>query len=123
MENCLPEWSFLEGVTVKVAVVHGLGNVRKLLDALKAGEADYHFIEVMTCPGGCVGGGGQPRPTTDEVRKKRIAAIYREDAGKVLRKSHDNPKIKQIYGEFLISPLGDLSHKLLHTHYQELDRV
>jgi iron-only hydrogenase group A len=123
LEGCLPEWQFLEGITLKVAVVHGLGNVKNILEAIKSKKANYHFVEVMTCPGGCIGGGGQPRPTTDEVRKKRIAAIYREDEKKQLRKSHDNPKIKQIYGEFLISPLGDLSHKLLHTHYQERKRV
>ncbi len=112
-----PEWSFLEGVTVNVAVAHGLGNARKVIERVKAGEAAYHFIEIMTCPGGCIGGGGQPRMTTDEVRQARIKAIYREDEGKTLRKSHDNPEIKQIYEEFLIEPLGDKSHHLLHTEY------
>jgi NADP-reducing hydrogenase subunit HndD len=118
-----PEWSFLEGVTVKVAVAHGLGNARKIIERIKAGEADYHFVEVMTCPGGCIGGGGQPRMTTDEVREARIAAIYREDEGKKLRKSHDNPEIKQIYDEFLEKPLGEKSHHLLHTTYEKRDRV
>ncbi|MFO7371375.1 MAG: NADH-dependent [FeFe] hydrogenase, group A6 [Bacteroidales bacterium] len=112
-----PEWSFLEGVELKVGVAHGLGNTRKIIEAMRAGE-EFHFIEVMTCPGGCIGGGGQPRFTTDEVRKKRIEAIYAEDEGKLLRKSHDNPEIKQIYEEFLGEPLGHKSHKLLHTHYQ-----
>ena len=118
-----PEWSFLEGVTVKVAVAHGLGNARKVIERIKTGEGDYHFVEVMTCPGGCIGGGGQPRMTTDEVREARIAAIYREDEGKKLRKSHDNPEIKQIYDEFLEKPLGEKSHHLLHTTYEKRDRV
>ncbi len=112
-----PEWNFLEGVELKVGVAHGLGNAKKIVEAMRAGE-EFHFIEVMTCPGGCIGGGGQPRFTTDEVRKKRIAAIYAEDEGKILRKSHDNPEIKQIYEEFLGEPLGHKSHKLLHTHYE-----
>ena len=77
----------------------------------------------MTCPGGCIGGGGQPRLTTNEVRKARIAAIYREDEGKKLRKSHENPEVKQIYEEFLGKPLGEKSHHLLHTHYEKRSRV
>jgi len=121
--GALPEWSFLEGVTVKVAVAHGLGNARKVIERIKAGEADYHFVEIMCCPGGCIGGGGQPRMTTNEVREARIAAIYREDEGKKLRKSHDNPEIKQIYDEFLEKPLGEKSHHLLHTTYEKRDRV
>ena len=119
----LPEWSFLEGVTLKVAVAHGLGNARKVIERIIAGEADYHFVEIMTCPGGCIGGGGQPRMTTDEVRKARIEAIYREDEGKKLRKSHENPQIKQIYEEFLGEPLGKRSHHLLHTQYEARERV
>ena len=115
--GCKPEWSFLEGVTAKVAVAHGLGNARKLMDKVRAGEADYHFIEIMTCPGGCIGGGGQPRMTTNAIRKKRIEAIYKEDEGKKMRKSHENPEIVQIYKEFLGEPLGEMSHKLLHTKY------
>jgi NADP-reducing hydrogenase subunit HndD len=121
--GAVPEWSFLEGVTVNVAVAHGLGNARRLLDKMRSGQATYHFVEVMTCPGGCIGGGGQPRLTTDEVRSKRIRAIYAEDEGKKLRKSHDNPKIKQIYGEFLNMPLGKTSHHLLHTEYTPRERV
>ena len=117
--DTLPDWSFLEGVTLKIAVAHGLGNARKVIEAVKAGERDYHFIEIMTCPGGCIGGGGQPRMTTNETRMARINAIYKEDEGKKLRKSHDNPEIKQIYERFLQKPLGKLSHELLHTHYVE----
>ena len=102
---------------VRVAVASGLGNARKLMDLLMEGKADYHFIEIMCCPGGCIGGGGQPIPTTDEIRRKRIEAIYREDEGMPLRKSHENPVIKQLYEEFLGEPLGHKSHKLLHTTY------
>jgi len=112
-----PEWSFLEGATLKVAVVHGLANARRLIEEAPLGGIDYHFVEVMACPGGCIGGAGQPRLTTDEIRRRRIAAIYREDENKKIRKSHDNPKIKQIYGEFLKFPLSDRSHHLLHTAY------
>ena len=122
IENTLPEWKFLEGVELKVGVAHNLGNATKLLEAIRQGE-EFHFIEVMTCPGGCIGGGGQPRYTTDEVRKKRIAAIYKEDEGKQLRKSHENPEIKQIYADFLGKPLGEKSHHLLHTHYKEKDSL
>jgi iron-only hydrogenase group A len=119
----VPEWSFLEGVTLKVAVAHGLGNARNLIEHMKAGKGQYHFVEVMTCPGGCIGGGGQPRMTTNEIRTARIQAIYQEDEGKKLRKSHENPEIKQIYEEFLGKPLGEKSHHLLHTSYTIRDRV
>jgi NADP-reducing hydrogenase subunit HndD len=123
IEGTVPAWSFLEGVTAKVAVVHSLANARKLVEKIRAGEAEYHFIEVMTCPGGCIGGGGQPRITTDEVRKARIKAIYAEDEGKSLRKSHENTAVAKLYEEFLGAPLGDKSHKLLHTKYTEKERV
>ena len=116
IEGTKPEWSFLEGVELKVGVAHGLSNAKKIIEASRAGE-EFHFIEVMTCPGGCIGGGGQPRFTTDEVRKARIAAIYKEDEGKDLRKSHGNPEIDEIYREFLEKPLSHISHKLLHTEY------
>jgi len=112
----LPDWKFLEGVEVKVGVAHSLIHARELIQRVKEGEV-FHFIEVMTCPGGCIGGGGQPRFTDDSVRLKRINAIYKEDEGKILRKSHENPQIKQLYDEFLGEPLGEMSHHLLHTHY------
>ena len=86
-------------------------------------EATYHFVEVMTCPGGCIGGGGQPRLTSDAVREARIRAIYAEDEGRELRKSHENPDVKALYEEFLGEPLGHKSHELLHTKYVEKDRV
>jgi len=102
---------------VKVAITNGLGNARKVLDKIRAGEADYHFIEVMCCPGGCIGGGGSPIPTNTEIRQKRIDAIYTEDERMVLRKSHENPAVTKLYEEFLEKPLGHKSHELLHTKY------
>jgi iron-only hydrogenase group A len=119
----VPEWSFLENVTLSVAVSHGLGNAQKVIERITSGKATYHFVEVMTCPGGCIGGGGQPRLTNDAKRKQRIKAIYKEDEGKRLRKSHDNPKVKQVYGEFLKIPLGEKSHHLLHTTYTVRERI
>ena len=119
IQGTLPAWSFLEGVELKVAVTHGLVNARSLIESIQRGEKSYHFIEVMACPGGCIGGGGQPRMTDDSVRLKRISAIYAEDEGKVLRKSHENEAIQQLYKEFLGAPLGEMSHHLLHTHYHE----
>jgi iron-only hydrogenase group A len=113
----VPEWSFLEGVELKVAVAHGLGNAAKVFTKLAEEPGRYHFVEIMTCPGGCIGGGGQPRFTDDSVRLKRINAIYAEDEGKPIRKSHMNPSITKIYEDYLIAPLGEKSHHLLHTHY------
>jgi NADH-quinone oxidoreductase subunit G len=107
----------LAGTKVKVAVANSLGNARKIMDEIKAGTSPYHFIEVMCCPGGCIGGGGQPIPSTIEKRKERIDAIYAEDAGLPIRKSHENPEVKLLYEDFLHEPLGHKSHELLHTHY------
>lgn len=101
---------------VRVAVAHGLGNARKLMDRLSAGKANYHFIEIMACPGGCVAGGGQPIPVDNEIRNLRAQALYKEDKG-LIRKSHENPSISRIYQEFLKEPLGEKSHHLLHTKY------
>lgn len=109
----------LGGTKVKVAVAHGLANARKLLEEIKKGKADYQFIEIMACPGGCIGGGGQPHSTDLSRREARIEAIYREDANKPLRKSHENPSIIALYDDFLGKPLGEKSHHLLHTHYVE----
>lgn len=102
---------------VKVAIASGLANARKLMDLIMEGKADYHFIEIMCCPGGCLGGGGQPIPTTDAVRKARMEAIYREDEGLPIRKSHENPAVKALYEEFLGEPNSHKAHELLHTHY------
>ena len=121
-EDCVPEWAFLNGVEAKFAVSHGLKNARTVMDMIVAGTCPYIFIEIMACPGGCIGGGGQPIPTNNEIRKKRMEAIYREDEGKKLRKSHDNPEIKEIYEDFLGAPLGKKSHQLLHTHYRPRNR-
>jgi len=107
----------LSGTKVKVAVANSLGAARKIMDEIKAGTSPYHFIEVMCCPGGCIGGGGQPIPSTIAKKKERIAAIYVEDEGLPLRKSHDNPEVKKLYEDFLKEPLGHKSHELLHTHY------
>ena len=122
IERTQPSWSFLEGVELKVAVSHGLGNTRRLLEKIRTGEVHYHFVEVMTCPGGCIGGGGQPRLTDDAVRLKRISAIYAEDESKKLRKSHDNPAIQDLYKEFLGRPNSHKVHGLLHTEYTKKER-
>jgi iron only hydrogenase large subunit-like protein len=123
IRGATPEWSFLEGVTLNVAVAHGLANAQKLIGAVKSGAKPYHFVEVMTCPGGCIGGGGQPRFTDNRIREARIAAIYREDESKQLRKSHENPQVQELYREFLGQPLGEKSHHLLHTKYTPRERM
>jgi len=109
---------------VKVAVAHGLGNARKLLDAVKRGEKDYHFIEIMACPGGCVNGGGQPIVSSKTLmdvdpRAVRAAAIYDEDEAMVIRKSHENPSIQKIYKEYYGEPGSHKAHEQLHTHYTQ----
>lgn len=109
----------IKGTKVRVAVTNGLANARKVLDAIKDGTGKWDFIEIMACPGGCIGGGGQPQPTNAEVRKLRMEATYRADCDMPIRKSHENPGIKKLYDEFLIEPLGEKSHHLLHTHYCE----
>jgi NADH-quinone oxidoreductase subunit G/[NiFe] hydrogenase diaphorase moiety small subunit/NADP-reducing hydrogenase subunit HndD len=119
IEDCKPEWSFLNGVELKCVVTHGLVNARKVMQRVKDGELNVHFIEVMACPGGCLGGGGQPIPTNEKIRLKRAEAIYSEDMSMELRKSHENPEVIAIYKEFLGEPLGHKSHELLHTHYRE----
>ncbi|MGC8789001.1 MAG: NADH-dependent [FeFe] hydrogenase, group A6 [Caldisericum sp.] len=107
----------IDGVKIRVAVAHTLGNASKLLEKVKSGEEKVHFIEVMACPGGCIGGGGQPIPTTDEIRLKRIQALYKDDSERQLRKSHENPYIKKLYAEYLGEIGGEKAHHLLHTHY------
>ena len=119
IEGCKEEWKFLEGVELNCIVAHGLSNARTVMQGVKDGELDVHFIEIMACPGGCLGGGGQPIPTNQEIREKRASAIYEEDENLPIRKSHENPEIVQIYEEFLEEPLGHKSHELLHTHYTE----
>jgi iron-only hydrogenase group A len=103
---------------VRIAVAHGLANARKLMDKIIEGSAHYHFIEIMACPGGCVGGGGQSLPASNEKRMLRAQALYRDDKHvQKFRQSHENPAVKQLYETFLYEPLGERSHKLLHTHY------
>ncbi len=118
IEKTAPGWEFMKGIVPKIAVAHGLANAKKLMDMLKAGELEDVFcIEVMACPGGCLGGGGQPQPTSPEIREARMKAIYEEDRHLPYRQSHENPYVHQLYEEFLGEPMGELSHKLLHTHY------
>lgn len=112
------------GMTVKAAVAHGTGNARKLLDKMKNGEAQYHFVEVMACPGGCVNGGGQPIQPSQvrswiDLRAERAKAIYAEDESLPLRKSQDNPKVRKLYEEYFEHPGSHKAHKLLHTHYMQ----
>lgn len=111
------------GMKVKAAVASGLGNARKLLDSIKAGEAEYHFVEIMACPGGCVNGGGQPiqpssvRSWTD-LRAERAKAIYEEDASLPIRKSHENPIVQEMYTKYFGEPGSHKAHEVLHTHYK-----
>ncbi len=119
VEKCKKEWSFLEGVELKVAIAHGLTNANEVMSAVSKGKANYHFIEIMACPGGCIGGGGQPIPTNINIRQKRTDAIYEEDMNMPIRKSHENPEIIQIYNDFLEKPNSHKAHELLHTHYLE----
>ncbi len=107
------------GKKIKVAISHGLANARKLLKEVDEGKSPYHFIEVMTCPGGCIGGGGQPVPTDYEIRMSRLKSLYDEDQSMDIRESHLNPAVEELYEAFLKKPLGDLSHTLLHTRYRK----
>jgi iron-only hydrogenase group A len=115
-----PDWNWLKGVTLKVAVAHGTAQARRLMEDIRAGGrfSQCHFIEVMACPGGCLGGGGQPIPTSPSIRAARAQAIYAEDLALTLRKSHENPHVLKLYEEFLTDgPGGGQSHRYLHTHY------
>ena len=110
------------GLDVKVAVASGLNNARELLEKVKAGEADYHFIEIMGCPGGCVNGGGQPQVPADvrnfvDVKALRAQVLYNNDAKQAVRKSHENPSVKKLYEEFLGEPGSHKAHEILHTTY------
>ncbi|NLO92290.1 MAG: ferredoxin, partial [Elusimicrobia bacterium] len=112
----------INGKQVRVAVAHGLKNVSHILNKIRKAkeegtEPPYHFIEVMACAGGCVGGGGQPYGVTDELRKKRAEGIYQDDRDKKIRYSHKNPGVLKLYEEYLGKPLGPKSEELLHTHY------
>ena len=118
--NAASKYLGIEGLQVKVAVVYGTANARKLIEKIKAGEADYHFVEVMTCPGGCIGGGGQPKDKEykgEALREKRIEGLYKRDDAMQLRLSHENPQIKKLYEEFYGEPLSELAEQMLHTMY------
>ena len=106
---------------VRAAVAHGLGNARKLMEAIRAGE-QFHFVEIMACPGGCINGGGQPLQLSDvrnwiDIKAERAKSLYQEDRKMFTRKSHNNPAVKKLYKEFLGMANGKQAHKLLHTHY------
>ena len=121
--NGIKEASYdLNGTQVKVAVVSGLANANALLTRIKTGEADYQFVEIMACPGGCVNGGGQPHQPAvvqalQDVPAVRAAALYLNDDQSVLRKSHENPELNKIYADYLGKPGSEKAHKLLHTSY------
>ena len=107
-----------DGTPINIGIAHGLGNARQLLEEIKAGKSEFHAIEIMSCPGGCIGGGGQPYHHGDvEILKKRQKALYSEDKNKTLRKSHENPHIQKLYEEFLGAPMSEKAHNLLHTKY------
>jgi iron-only hydrogenase group A len=106
---------------VGVAVVNGLANAKKLLDEIRAGRSDIQFIEIMACPGGCIGGGGQQIGATEEALRARMKALYTIDEKETIKVSHKNPEIIELYNKFLGKPLGHLSHELLHTHYAKRD--
>lgn len=108
----------MKDMEIKAAIANGLGNARKLLDEIRSGKADYHIIEIMACPGGCIDGGGQPYLHGHyEILERRANALYEEDRSKPVRKSHENPAIIKLYDKFLDKPNSETSHKLLHTHY------
>lgn len=117
IDDPLPEYAFLNGVDVRVAVTSGFAGAKKLMEQIKNGTSPYHFIEIMGCPGGCITGGGQPRSEDADIRAKRLQALYEEDDGKAVRKSHENPTVQKIYADYLGKPNGHRSHELLHTHY------
>jgi NADH:ubiquinone oxidoreductase subunit F (NADH-binding) len=126
LEHVLPEWNFLEGVELKVAVAHGIANARKLLQRIRCCKQQglplpWHFVEVMACPGGCLGGGGQPKPTSMAIKMDRAKLLYSADQDEPVRKSHENPAVKHLYATVLKEPLGALSHQLLHTTYRAVE--
>jgi NADH-quinone oxidoreductase subunit G len=109
----------IEGKKLKVAIAHGTANVKKLLDDIRDGVRYYDFIEIMACPGGCIGGGGQPKSLDPDILKKRASAIYSIDELSTLRRSHENPDIQKLYEEFLEKPNSHIAHELLHTYYTD----
>ncbi len=113
-----------DGTKIHIGIAHELGNARKLLDGIRAGMYNFHAIEIMACPGGCIGGAGQPfHHGNSSIIKARHQAIYREDRSKTLRKSHENPFIIKLYEEFLGKPMSEKAHRLLHTHYFDKQKI
>ena len=117
----------IAGKEIKVVAASGLKNARKILEEIKSGKADYQFVEIMACPGGCIMGGGQPIKSAKirsevDVRKLRANALYSIDEKSTIRKSHENPVLKKIYKDYLGNPGGELAHKLLHTHYEKREK-
>lgn len=118
LEGIRDAWVDFNGTPIHIGIAHGLKNARTLLERVRKGEEQFHAIEVMACPGGCIGGAGQPYHHGDSsIIKKRFDATYEEDRNKPLRKSHENPSVIKLYKEFLGEPCGHKSHELLHTHY------
>ena len=113
-----------KGTPINIGIAHQLGNARKLLDGIKSGMYNFHAIEIMACPGGCIGGAGQPlHHGNSDIIKARFDAVYREDVGKTLRKSHENPYIAKLYEDFLGKPMSEKAHHLLHTHYFNKQKI
>lgn len=108
-----------QDLKIKVAVANEISNAKKIMEDLYKGKCDYDFVEVMACPSGCLGGGGQPIPTNAEIRKQRMEAIYKRDKNLPYRKSHENPAVKKVYKEFLGEPGGEKAEELLHTKYTD----
>ena len=125
LEGCREAKIPVGDLVLHIGIAHGLGNARRLLDAVRNNEVEpFHAIEIMACPGGCVGGGGQPYHHGNmDIVAKRAKALYREDANKPIRKSHENPSIKALYEEYLGKPLGEKAHHLLHTHYFKRHKI
>ena len=113
----------IDGKKVRIAVAHTLKNAKVIMDKLRAGECEYDFFEIMACPGGCIGGGGQPVNTTMRINKKRMEALYTIDKNTKYRKSHENPYLKKLYAEFLEKPGSKIAHELLHTHYHAREKM
>ncbi|OQB45736.1 MAG: NADP-reducing hydrogenase subunit HndC [Firmicutes bacterium ADurb.Bin153] len=122
-ENLAAPYDKLSGLELKFAVAHTLKNASQVMDMVRSDTAPWHFIEVMACPGGCIGGGGQPIGTDYDRRVMRIEGTYAADKSLKMRKSHDNPAVRELYNDYLIEPLGHKSHELLHTHYEDRGRV
>lgn len=123
LEITIPKAKCLaQEIKIKVAVAHEIRNAKKIVEMIKAGECDYDFVEIMACPSGCLGGGGQPYPVNEKIRTQRRKAIYKRDKNLPIRKSHENSDVQKLYEDYLIEPGGHLSEKLLHTSYTDRKR-